>query len=118
MPRILSTVALALFVLAAQFGALPHEISHGIWSGYVRAPAATASGTAPSKAAAAKPASSEKGANCDKCFQFANVNGAGFSITPAFALLRAFADAASVTQPAELPGETPQPRGRGPPVFL
>jgi len=118
MPRIFSTVALALFVLAAQFGALPHQISHGLASGSGGALTAAGSRIAQGKAVAADPAGTEKDSYCEKCFQFANVHGAGFSGLLAFALLTLFPDAACSTQAAEQPCDPPQTRSRGPPALL
>jgi len=123
MRRILSTLLLALLVVAAQQAALVHEISHGIGSGAGRALAVAAADTVATsidKAAArvADSGTTEGGSYCDKCFQFAHVCGAGFCSSAVLAFLEPGSESARGRQVADLAADAPQSRSRGPPIVL
>ncbi len=117
MPRVASTLLLALLVVFAQQAALMHAISHEgsrVMHGSVAAYADGGSQTS----ADAPNGAPETNSFCDKCFQFAHV--AGYASAPA-AVLPLLAHAAETVhsgQAADLAAQAPQSRSRGPPVFL
>jgi len=117
MPRIASTLLLALLLLGAQQGALLHEIGHGFGnSSVVAVPFAAAS--AGGADFASHPAGTPDGSYCEKCFEFAHVCAAGLLVTPGVALVAPLVELVRAGEAAHLPADAPQSRSRGPPLLF
>lgn len=103
--RGLGSVALAFVLVAAQSGALLHELSH-----YSQA-------SVGSETPAQKPGHNDK--VCDLCLAFAQLAASLHSDAPAAQLLADLRHGgATFRAPAEVEAETPAARSRGPPFLL
>jgi hypothetical protein len=112
MRRLLSSLLLAFLVVAAQQSALVHEIGHGFGQDSARTAVATGGGQA------SNAGSTETGAYCEKCFQFAHVAGSIAGHLPALLWHAAVDELASATLVAAIAADAPPPRSRGPPSAL
>jgi hypothetical protein len=105
---VLNLLLAALFVLAQQ-AALLHQIGHGVGGQAYASSQGTGS-------AGGHPV--DGSASCDKCFQFAHVTSALPEAAFVAMLLAADQESARSEAPAELAGEAPPVRSRGPPSLL
>jgi hypothetical protein len=112
MRRLLSSLLLAFLVVGAQQSALVHEIGHGLGQDSAKSAIADSSGKAPNSR------TTDSGAFCQKCFQFAHVAGAVAAHFPALLFLAAAAEPAKTNLVAAIAADTPQHRSRGPPIVL
>jgi hypothetical protein len=112
MRRLLSSLLLAFLVVGAQQSALVHEIGHGLGQDSAKTAAADSSRQAPNTG------TTDSGAYCQKCFQFAHVAGAITANFPATLSFSATAEPARANLVAAIAADAPQYRSRGPPIVL